>query len=57
MGAIDVSEVTFTLPDGRVLLDRASFRIGDRDHVALVGSGDSNRAHSDLAAARVYGEA
>jgi ATPase subunit of ABC transporter with duplicated ATPase domains len=43
VGAIDVSEVTFTLPDGRVLLDRASFRIGDRDHVALVGANGAGK--------------
>lgn len=43
MGAIDVSELSFTLPDGRVLLDRASFRIGDRDHVALVGANGAGK--------------
>ena len=43
VGAIDVHDVSFTLPDGRVLLERASFRIGDRDHVALVGANGAGK--------------
>lgn len=43
MGAIDVNEVNFTLPDGRVLFNSASFRIGDRDHVALVGANGAGK--------------
>jgi ATPase subunit of ABC transporter with duplicated ATPase domains len=43
MGAIDVNEVNFTLPDGRVLFNCASFRIGDRDHVALVGANGAGK--------------
>jgi len=38
-----VNDVSFTLPDGRVLLDNASFRIGDGDHVALVGANGAGK--------------
>ena len=37
MGHVDLSGVGFHLPDGRVLLDDVSFRVGDGATVALVG--------------------
>ncbi|SEE22172.1 ABC-F family ATP-binding cassette domain-containing protein [Ruania alba] len=37
MGHVDLSGITVSLPDGRVLLDEVSFRVGDGDVVALVG--------------------
>ena len=37
MGHIDVSHVTYSLPDGRVLLSDVSFRIGEGQVAALVG--------------------
>ncbi len=37
MGHIEVAHVSHTLPDGRVLLDDVSFRVGDGAVAALVG--------------------
>jgi len=37
MGHIDVSRVTYSLPDGRVLLSDVSFRVGEGQVAALVG--------------------
>jgi len=37
MGHIDVSHVTYSLPDGRVLLSDVSFRVGEGQVAALVG--------------------
>ncbi len=37
MGHVEVSHVDYYLPDGRALLDDASFRVGDGDVAALVG--------------------
>jgi len=37
MGHIEVAHLSHTLPDGRVLLDDASFRIGEGTAAALVG--------------------
>ncbi|ACU69901.1 ABC transporter related [Catenulispora acidiphila DSM 44928] len=37
MGHIDVNSLQYHLPDGRVLLEDVSFRIGDGDKAALVG--------------------
>ncbi|KAB2342755.1 ABC-F family ATP-binding cassette domain-containing protein [Actinomadura rudentiformis] len=37
MGHIDVSGVTFVLPDGRLLLNEVSFRVGEGVKAALVG--------------------
>ncbi|RZS44876.1 ATPase subunit of ABC transporter with duplicated ATPase domains [Herbihabitans rhizosphaerae] len=37
MGHVDVSGLSFVLPDGRVLLNEVSFRIGDGVKAALVG--------------------
>ncbi|MET8144196.1 ATP-binding cassette domain-containing protein [Sphaerisporangium sp. NPDC005288] len=37
MGHIEVSELTYVLPDGRPLLDGVSFRVGEGAKAALVG--------------------
>ncbi|MEW2352442.1 ATP-binding cassette domain-containing protein [Spirillospora sp. NPDC029432] len=37
MGHVEVGHVEFVLPDGRVLLDDVSFRVGEGDTAALVG--------------------
>src|SRR5580698_406746 len=37
MGHVDVQRVSFALPDGRMLLDEVSFRIGDGQKAALIG--------------------
>ena len=38
VGYIDVNSVSFSLADGRVLLDEVSFRVGERRKVALIGA-------------------
>ena len=43
MGHIDLNAVSFTLPDGRVLLDDVSFRVGDGAKVSLVGANGSGK--------------
>jgi ATPase subunit of ABC transporter with duplicated ATPase domains len=43
MGHIDVQHVTYSLPDGRVLLDDVSFRIGDGVKAALVGANGAGK--------------
>ena len=43
MGHVDVSGVRYELPDGRVLLDDVSFRVGDGQKVALVGANGSGK--------------
>ncbi|WP_129840126.1 ATP-binding cassette domain-containing protein [Streptomyces sp. RFCAC02] len=37
MGHVEVAHVEYLLPDGRVLLDDVSFRVGEGDAAALVG--------------------
>ena len=37
MGHVDLSQISFVLPDGRPLLDEVSLRVGDGAVVALVG--------------------
>ena len=37
MGHVDLSQISFSLPDGRPLLDEVSFRVGEGAIVALVG--------------------
>lgn len=44
MGHVDLNSISFTLPDGRVLLDEVSFRVGDGDKVALVGANGSGKS-------------
>jgi ATPase subunit of ABC transporter with duplicated ATPase domains len=43
MGYLDAAHLHFTLPDGRVLLEDASFRVGEGAHVALVGANGTGK--------------
>ncbi|HEX2073997.1 MAG TPA: ATP-binding cassette domain-containing protein, partial [Geodermatophilus sp.] len=43
MGFVDVNAVRHTLPDGRVLLDDVSFRIGEGARAALVGENGAGK--------------
>jgi ATPase subunit of ABC transporter with duplicated ATPase domains len=43
VGAIDVSAVAYRLPGGRPLLDDVSFRVGDGEHVALIGANGTGK--------------
>jgi len=43
VGHIDVQHITYPLPDGRVLLDDVSFRIGDGVKAALVGANGAGK--------------
>lgn len=44
MGHIDVQRVSYSLPDGRPLLDDVSFRIGDGSVAALVGANGAGKS-------------
>ncbi|MER5393644.1 ATP-binding cassette domain-containing protein [Saccharopolyspora sp. NPDC002686] len=43
MGHVDLQKVNYVLPDGRVLLDDVSFRVGDGAKTALVGPNGSGK--------------
>ena len=44
MGHVEAAHVTFVLPDGRVLLDDVSFRVGDGVVAALVGPNGAGKS-------------
>ncbi|QYA98871.1 ATP-binding cassette domain-containing protein [Streptomyces anulatus] len=43
MGYVDVNSVSYGLPDGRVLLDEISFRVGEGAKAALIGANGSGK--------------
>ncbi|QBS40944.1 ABC-F family ATP-binding cassette domain-containing protein [Nocardia sp. CS682] len=43
MGHIDINGIGYTLPDGRVLLEEISFRVGEGAKVALIGANGSGK--------------
>ncbi|EID56012.1 ABC-F family ATP-binding cassette domain-containing protein [Saccharomonospora xinjiangensis] len=43
MPFLDISSVTYTLPDGRVLLDDVSFRVSAGERVALIGANGAGK--------------
>lgn len=44
MGHVDVNQVTHTLPDGRVLLNEVSFRVGEGTKTALIGANGAGKS-------------
>lgn len=44
MSHLDVSNISYTLPDGRVLLDDVSFRVGTGQRVALIGANGAGKS-------------
>jgi len=43
VGHVDIANLRYELPDGRVLLDDVSLRVGDAAKVALVGANGSGK--------------
>ena len=43
MGAVDLQRLSYVLPDGRVLFDDVSFRVGDGTKTALVGANGTGK--------------
>ncbi len=44
MGHVEINGVGYSLPDGRVLLDDVTFRVGDGSKVALIGANGSGKS-------------
>lgn len=44
MGHVDVAGIQYVLPDGRVLLDDVSFRVGEGAKVAMVGANGAGKS-------------
>ncbi|WP_121183120.1 ATP-binding cassette domain-containing protein [Nocardiopsis sp. Huas11] len=44
MGYVEVNQIGHTLPDGRVLLNAVSFRVGERSKTALVGANGAGKS-------------
>ncbi|MGH3900771.1 MAG: ABC-F family ATP-binding cassette domain-containing protein [Pseudonocardiaceae bacterium] len=44
VGYIEVNSASFTLPDGRVLLDEITFRVGEGRKVALIGANGAGKS-------------
>ncbi|MGH3319593.1 MAG: ABC-F family ATP-binding cassette domain-containing protein [Streptosporangiaceae bacterium] len=44
MGHVDVNGVSYALPDGRMLLDEVSFRVGEGAKVALLGANGAGKS-------------
>jgi ATPase subunit of ABC transporter with duplicated ATPase domains len=43
VGYVEVNSVSLTLPDGRVLLDEITFRVGEGRKVALIGANGAGK--------------
>jgi len=43
MGSVDLQRLSYVLPDGRVLFDDVSFRVGDGSKTALVGANGTGK--------------
>jgi ATPase subunit of ABC transporter with duplicated ATPase domains len=43
VGYVEVNSVSLTLPDGRVLLDEVTFRVGEGRKVALIGANGAGK--------------
>lgn len=43
MGYVDVQKLTHVLPDGRLLFDEVSFRVGDGAKTALIGANGTGK--------------
>ena len=43
MAVIEVSDLTYVLPNGRVLLEHVSFRVVDGEHAALIGANGTGK--------------